>query len=86
LGDVRSLDGVLRDRESFRSPGDERVLARYRRSRAEPVWAMSLVTDGLRRLFDVPCAPVAWARNAGLRVVDDLPFLKRRLVQAAAGR
>jgi ubiquinone biosynthesis UbiH/UbiF/VisC/COQ6 family hydroxylase len=86
LGDVESLDGVLRDREPFRSPGDERVLARYRRARAEPVWAMSLVTDGLQRLFGVPCAPVAWARNAGMRAVDQLPFLKRRLVQAAAGR
>ncbi|CAM5211181.1 Ubiquinone biosynthesis UbiH/UbiF/VisC/COQ6 family hydroxylase OS=Castellaniella defragrans OX=75697 GN=HNR28_002585 PE=3 SV=1 [Castellaniella defragrans] len=43
LGDAQSLDDVLRRREPFRSPGDECVLARYRRSRAEPVWAMSRV-------------------------------------------
>ncbi|HEX7386079.1 MAG TPA: FAD-dependent monooxygenase [Castellaniella sp.] len=86
LSDVQALADVIEQRESFRALGDERVLARYRRSRAEPVWAMVLVTDGLQKLFDVPYAPVAWARNAGMRVVDTLPFLKRRLVRAAAGR
>ena len=86
LADVQVLADVLQHRESYRPVGDERVLARYRRARAQPVWAMSLVTHGLHRLFGVDCAPVAWARNAGMRMVDDLPFIKRRLIQAAAGR
>lgn len=86
LGDVQALAGVLHDREPYRGPGDERVLARYRRARAEPVRAMGLMTDGLQRLFGVQCAPVAWARNAGMRLIDEIPFLKRRLIQAAAGR
>ncbi len=85
LGDVRDLLDVLRTRESHRAPGDPRVLARYRRRRAEPVWAMGLVTDGLHRLFGASNAPTAWARNQGMRLVDGLPFLKRRLIRAAAG-
>ena len=85
LGDVRELIEVLRSREPHRAPGDPRVLARYRRRRAEPVWAMGLVTDGLHRLFGAPHAPTAWARNQGMRLVDSLPFLKRRLIRAAAG-
>lgn len=85
LGDVRELVDVLRMREPHRTPGDPRVLARYRRRRAEPVQAMGLVTDGLHRLFGASNAPTAWARNQGMRLVDGVPFLKRRLIQAAAG-
>lgn len=86
LGDVEALIGILRAREPFRAVGEPRVLARYRRVRAEPVLAMGLVTDGLHRLFGAECTPVAWARNEGMRLVDRLPFIKRRLIRAAAGR
>ncbi len=86
LGDVEALIEVLRGREAFRSVGEPRVLARYRRARAEPVLAMSLVTDGLHRLFGAECAPIAWARNEGMRLVDRAPFIKRQLIRAAAGR
>lgn len=86
LGDVQDLLGVLQAKEAFRRAGDMRVLSRYRRARAEPVLAMSLVTDGLHRVFASQCAPLAWARNEGMRLVDRVPFLKRRLIQAAAGR
>lgn len=86
LGDVRDLLGILQAKEPFRRAGDMRVLSRYRRARAEPVLAMSLVTDGLHRIFASQCAPLAWARNEGMRIVDHTPFLKRRLIQAAAGR
>uniref|UniRef100_UPI00333E7647 UbiH/UbiF family hydroxylase n=1 Tax=Castellaniella defragrans TaxID=75697 RepID=UPI00333E7647 len=86
LGDVEALFEVLRAREAFRSVGEQRVLARYRRARAEPVLAMGLVTDGLHRLFGAGCAPIAWARNEGMRLVDQVPFIKRLLIRAAAGR
>ncbi|MER1966891.1 FAD-dependent monooxygenase [Castellaniella sp. GW247-6E4] len=86
LGDVRALIEVLRAREAFRSVGEARVLARYRRARAEPVLAMGLVTDGLHRLFGTECAPVVWVRNEGMRLVDRVPFIKRQLIRAAAGR
>ena len=85
LGDVQTLIDVLRTREPHRALGDARLLARYRRRRAEPVWAMGLVTDGLHRLFGASNAPTAWIRNQGMRLVDNVPFLKRRLIRAAAG-
>jgi 2-polyprenyl-6-methoxyphenol hydroxylase-like FAD-dependent oxidoreductase len=60
------------------------LLRRYRRARVEPVLAMRLVTDGLFRLFDAPQAPVAWLRNAGMNIVEQLPFVKRYLIAGAS--
>jgi len=84
LGDVQALSDVVATRAAFRPPGDPAVLRRYRRARAEPVLAMTLATDGLARLFDNGLAPVAWLRNAGMRWVDGLPFVKRRLIEQAS--
>ncbi|WP_323011824.1 FAD-dependent monooxygenase [Castellaniella sp.] len=85
LGDVDTLLQVLSTREAHRPLGDPRLLARYRRRRAEPVIAMGLVTHGLHRLFATPCVPLAWARNQGMLVANQIPFLKRQLIRAAAG-
>lgn len=84
LGDVEALVDTIANRESFRSPGDPMLLRRYRRARAEPVLAMRLVTDGLFRLFDAQQASVAWLRNAGMNVVEKLPFIKRHLIAGAS--
>ena len=84
LGDAQALAEAVAGREPFRAPGDPAVLRRYRRARAEPVLAMKLATDGLERLFDSGLAPVAWLRNAGMRLVDGLPFLKRSLIDRAS--
>ncbi|MGB6243153.1 MAG: FAD-dependent monooxygenase [Castellaniella sp.] len=85
LGDVQTLIQVLSEREPHRAIGDPQLLARYRRRRAEPVWAMGAVTHGLHRLFGAQCAPLVWARNQGMQIADQVPFLKRRLIRAAAG-
>ena len=45
---------------------------------------MRLATDGLHRLFAAHNAPMAFLRNAGMRLVDDLPFLKRHLIEQAS--
>ena len=84
LGDVRALSDAISQRENFRTAGDARVLRRYQRARAEPVLAMRLATDGLHRLFGVQAAPLAWLRNAGMRWVDALPFVKRQLIESAS--
>ena len=84
LGDVEALVDNIAGRGAFRSPADPALLRRYRRARAEPVLAMRLVTDGLARLFDAPQAPVAWLRNAGMNVVEKLPFIKRHLIAGAS--
>ncbi|NYT62651.1 UbiH/UbiF family hydroxylase [Alcaligenaceae bacterium] len=85
LADVAELIRVLGDKETYRGPGDLRVLHRYRRARAEPIMAMRVATDGLHRLFAVQAAPVAWARNVGMQCVDHLPFIKRFLIGGASG-
>jgi 2-polyprenyl-6-methoxyphenol hydroxylase-like FAD-dependent oxidoreductase len=84
LGDVQALSQAVSQRENFRTAGDARVLRRYQRARAEPVLAMRLATDGLHRLFGVQAAPLAWLRNAGMRWVDALPFVKRQLISGAS--
>lgn len=83
LGDVHDLIQVLSD-TTVHSYASMRVLGRYRRMRAEPVMAMALVTDGLHKLFAVQSAPVAWARNLGMQAINNISFIKRRLIKSAA--
>ncbi|HEU0230177.1 MAG TPA: FAD-dependent monooxygenase [Burkholderiaceae bacterium] len=85
LADVCALVEALTAREPYRRVGDSRVLQRYRRMRAEPLLSMKLATDGLYRLFALKGAPAAMARNAGMRIVDHLPMVKRHLIEAASG-
>jgi 2-polyprenyl-6-methoxyphenol hydroxylase-like FAD-dependent oxidoreductase len=84
LGDAQALAQVLCDRESFRAVSDPVVLRRYRRLRAEHVWAMRLVTDGLHHLFMQQGPAMPWLRNAGMHLVNKLPFVKRQLVAGAS--
>ena len=84
LGDVQALVKVIAEREPFLTPGDQSILRRYRRARAQAVWEMRLVTDGLKRLFDQTQAPLPWIRNAGMSLVDRLPMAKRLLIEAAS--
>lgn len=84
LGDVEALARVVAEREPYRQAGDERVLRRYQRARAESVWAMRVATDGLHRLFGASNAPLAWLRNAGMRWVDTAPLIKRYLIDGAS--
>jgi ubiquinone biosynthesis UbiH/UbiF/VisC/COQ6 family hydroxylase len=84
LGDAQALTEVVLKREPFLSAGDALVLRRYRRERAQAILEMRLVTDGLKRLFDVTLPPVPWIRNAGLSLVDRLPIVKRLLIEGAA--
>ncbi|WP_232606985.1 FAD-dependent monooxygenase, partial [Photobacterium phosphoreum] len=86
LGDVKELLDVLTTKEAYRTVGDLRVLRRYRRARAEPILAMRIATHGLHRLFATRFAPAVWARNVGMQGVDRLPFIKRLLIDGAAGR
>ncbi len=86
FGDVVALLDAVREREPWRTCGDERVLQRYARSRKEDVLLMQLATDGLARLFGSSLTPVKTLRRAGLNIVNKLPFLKRQLMLQATGR
>ena len=84
LGDAQALVRSVSARESFLPVGDPTVLRRYRRARAQDVWEMRVVTDGLKRLFDQTLPPVPWLRNAGMSLVDRVPLIKRLMIEAAS--
>ncbi|GIZ53503.1 UbiH/UbiF family hydroxylase [Noviherbaspirillum aridicola] len=86
FADVAALVRVVAGRESYRDAGDERVLARYARERKEDILLMQVATDGLERLFGSSLEPVRLLRNAGLSLVNRLPFLKRALISQALGK
>jgi ubiquinone biosynthesis UbiH/UbiF/VisC/COQ6 family hydroxylase len=83
LADVAVLARVLAEREPWRSLADPRLLARYARERAAPVWRMGQVTDGLLNLFASPWPLARELRCRGLAAVDRLPPLKRWLTTHA---
>jgi 2-octaprenylphenol hydroxylase len=83
--DARELAQVLSDRGACSDVGELRLLRRYERARREAILAMTLVTDGLKRLFNSQVAPLAWLRNRGLNLVDHAPPLKHRLIRQALG-
>ena len=66
LGDVQALAEVLRQRETWRSVGDLRLLRRYERQRKAGILPMGLTTDGLQQLFARSEAPLQWLRNWGM--------------------
>lgn len=86
FADIDALLAALAARESQRTIGDARVLARYARARKEEVLLMQLATDGLERLFGTNLEPVRLARNIGMNVLNQLPMLKRRLMAHALGK
>ena len=83
LADVVALVRVIREREPWRSLGDEKLLRRYARERAAPTWAMGQVTDGLLRLFADEAPLARELRNRGLGLVNGLSPLKRWLTARA---
>lgn len=86
LADVVALIDAVTQRESWRSCGDERVLQRYARARKEDVLLMQFAVDGLERLFSTQFTSIQTVRNIGMKLVNKLSFLKRRLMQVAIGR
>ncbi|AWB34530.1 FAD-dependent monooxygenase [Orrella marina] len=83
LADARDLARIMVEREPFLAMGDQTLLRRYRRARAQELLEMRLVTDGLKRLFDLDLPGAVWVRNAGMSLLDRLPPAKRVLVEAA---
>ena len=86
FADVDALLAALNKRELQSDCGDARTLGRYARARKEEVLLMKIATDGLQRLFASELAPLRTLRNAGLSLVDRIPFLKRRLMSHAFGK
>jgi ubiquinone biosynthesis UbiH/UbiF/VisC/COQ6 family hydroxylase len=85
FGDASALAEVLLQREPFRDPGEIRLLRRYERARAEDLFALAWVTDGLQQLFAAPGGVAAKLRNAGLNLTNALPVVKNLLIRRALG-
>ena len=85
FGDAQALAAILTDREVFRDAGDARVLARYRRSRAEAILLMRSVTHGLEWLFARPGSIPAWLRGSGLELTNRFAVGKNVLARHALG-
>lgn len=85
LGDVSELARVLAERESWRNPGDMRMLRRYERARQAEWLRMSLATDALQQLFSRPEALLTSARNWGMLAFDHSGPLKSRIARLAMG-
>lgn len=85
FADIQSLLHAIGKRDQPADCGDARTLGRYARARKEEVLLMHIATDGLQRLFTSELAPVRLLRNAGMGLVNKLPFLKRRLITHALG-
>jgi 2-octaprenylphenol hydroxylase len=83
LQDAQALAAVLGAREPGRDAGDERLLRRYERSRAEAILAMRATVHGLHRLFGAPGMAAAKLRNSGLQLADRMPVLKNLLIRHA---
>lgn len=83
FGDAAELTRQLAGRSRFSSVGDRAVLRRYERARREPALRMGAVTHRLRDLYLAPGETEAWLRNQGLGILNRLPAIKDRLIEAA---
>lgn len=86
LADVAELVRVIRAKEFWRPLSDPKLLRRYERARQADVQAMSLVTDGLQRLFAQPGPVWQNLRNWGMRGFDRSGPLKSWMTQHAMGQ
>ena len=76
---------MLHQRESWREPGDLRLLRRYERARQADVSAMGAVTEGLYSLFAHNDSRLQALRRWGLKGFDRSSTLKQWVVRQAAG-
>jgi 2-octaprenyl-6-methoxyphenol hydroxylase len=66
-------------------PGDAQLLERYQRWRALDSMSVTIMMDGLVRLFDVPGKTASAVRRFGLSTVQRLGPLKERFMAEARG-
>ena len=79
------LASVARARAAQRAPFGDSDLLRWGRERRSEATLAARAFDGLNRLYGVAEGPLVAARALGLRVIDHLPPVKRKLAERAAG-
>ena len=86
LRDVAELrDTLLAARQAGQDIGTAHVLRRYARRRRSADTLDALGFDALARIYAWQSPPLVAARGLGVRLLDRLPPLKRRLSEHAAG-
>ncbi|MCB1679707.1 MAG: UbiH/UbiF/VisC/COQ6 family ubiquinone biosynthesis hydroxylase [Halioglobus sp.] len=86
LRDVAVLaQEIVAGRARGTGPGQLELLRRYQRRRKGENLLMMAAMDGFKHLFEGEALPLRWLRNAGMRGVDRLGPLKRRLMRHAMG-
>jgi 2-octaprenyl-6-methoxyphenol hydroxylase len=66
-------------------PGALDVLSRYERWRRFDSFTMAMATDGLNRLFSNDIAPLRFARDLGIGIVDHIGPMRRFFMRHAGG-
>ncbi len=85
LRDVAALAEIITDQVALGlDVGDVSVIDAYERSRRADTVSMSVVTDGMNRLFSNDVMPIRLLRDFGLGIVDRMPRVKGRLIREAA--
>lgn len=76
---------VMRARRRAISIADPLVLQRYQRRRKSENLLMMAGMEGFKRLFEQDRLPLRWARNVGMRWLDQRVPLKRKIIRQAMG-
>jgi ubiquinone biosynthesis UbiH/UbiF/VisC/COQ6 family hydroxylase len=85
LADVAELARLIRERDYWRSVGDDKLLRRYERSRKAGMMPMATGTDGLHWLFSQHGSAWASVRSWGMNSVDRSGPLKQWMARQAIG-
>ncbi len=80
FSDVDLLAGLLAEPARLRG---QKPLRRYERRRKSETWLATTGFSGLKWVYGLEQAPLALARDLGMRVVDKTPWLKRAMMQKA---
>lgn len=87
LKDVQVLaEEVLRAKKRGQNLGDLQVLGRYQRRRKADNLAMMATMEGFKRLFERQEPVVGLLRNQGMKMLSNLPWLKRQIIEHAVGK
>ena len=87
FADAHALSVALGEcRFSGRSPGDPDVLRQYQRARRPFNLAMSSAMEGFRRLYGIDGPAINWARNTGMKFMNNSQVLKSMVMKVASGR
>lgn len=84
LGDSEFLCDILLSKRQNQNFGDAEILNNYSKIRSRQIFLMSILIDGLHKMFGSKSLPIKLARNYGLSLIDRAFFLKPKIVEFAS--